>query len=584
MVLRELIAIFGLEFDGKGAEEAEEAIGDLKEQTEELAAALSGLFTATAVAAPFLLLTRMASDAQESLNLVEVAFEENAAAVLQWAETTSTAVGRSKFTLIDFVTQIGAVLRPITGSADAAAEMSTALTDLAVDLSSVFNKSEEDSVRAVISAMTGDLQSIKRFGIVMKEAALESFALSRGIQKNIKDLTSAELAQLRFNFIMEKGSVFLGDAAKTQFQFANSSRALRDALKDIGTELGLFLLPGFESSINATRELLVPVQASIRAFGEWAENTNLAVAAVAALGLILQGALLPTMLRMLPFIAAFAAFVLILDDAITAFEGGDSVLLNLAKTLDLLESEGFPGMEDRLAAILWLFNRLRDTVGATMAVISFGIQGLITGDFEDFRNATKLMNEDFLKFLERAGTAGKTVETILNAVTNLLVLNIGLFTALVKGVASGSTTPLRDFARAAKGLLSSTLGEYADLLALLTGGAPPGGAGVSAGSSAAGSPTAIHALQTPRVQRFVGGGSGAPLGVSLGQSSLDPAGLLSRGVTVHQGDQSFSFTVTQQAGESTEDFARRVSEIVDEKGEEREQSLFNSLVQTAGVQ
>lgn len=618
MVLRELIAIFGLEFDDKGAKDAEKAIGSLKQQTEELASALSGLFTATAVAAPFLVLTQMASNAQESLNLVDIAFEENGDAVLRWAEETSTAVGRSKFTLIDFVTQIGAVLRPLTGSADAASEMSTALAELGVDLASVFNRPEEDAIRAVLSAMTGETESIKRFGIVMKATALEAFALTQGIQGSVKDLGELELAQLRFNFIMSKGAVFLGDAAKTQFQFANSSRALRDAFKDLGTELGLFLLPGFEASINATRELLVPVQTAIRAFKDWAANTNLAVAAVAALGLILQGVLLPTLLRMLPFLAAFAAFAIILDDVITAFEGGDSVLLNLAKTMDKLEKEGFPGMSDGMAGIIWLFNRFRDVVGETVGVVSFGIQGLITGDFKDFSNAIQVIHDDFIGFLEGAGTAGEAVKVILNAITNLMILNGGLLVALVDSVSKGSTTPLRAFLLAAEGTARETLQEYKDLLGIEGSGAPLEQGATPAGvaprettpsapfeSSAArlaargaaaffssfggdgqmgGLVPLLQGLGAPNTQRFVGGGSGAPLGASLGQSSLDPAGLMSRGVTVQQGDQTFSFTVTQQAGENAEDFAQRVAEIVDQKGSEREETLFNSLVQTAGAQ
>ena len=60
----------------------------------------------------------------------------------------------------------------------AAYDMSTALTGLAGDVASFYNISQDEAYTKLKSVFTGETESLKDLGIVMTQAALDSYALS----------------------------------------------------------------------------------------------------------------------------------------------------------------------------------------------------------------------------------------------------------------------------------------------------------------------------------------------------------------------------------------------------------------------
>jgi hypothetical protein len=75
------------------------------------------------------------------------------------------------------------------------------------------------------------------------------------------------------------------------------------------------------------------------------------------------------------------------------------------------------------------------------------------------------------------------------------------------------------------------------------------------------------------------GGGLSPSMVQASPSSIDAAGLANRQVTVQAGDQKVEINVSQEPGESPEDFAQRVAEIVRDENVKHNEDLYHSLVQ-----
>lgn len=322
-ILRDIAARLGLQLDKKSFVTAERTIGGLTAQLGQLGAIVIGSGAAVAIGK----VISLGSDANETLNVLNTSFGENSQRVQQWASDFAGAAGRSEYELREMSGTLGSILNPLMEkNAEVAADMSTRLTELAVDLGSFFNKTDTEALDALRSGITGESEPLKRFGIVMSEATLAAFALEQGIGKSVKSMSIAEKTALRYNFILQQTELAHGDAAKTSEGWANASKALIGVLKDLGTRLGLTILPFAEKVVTSTRNL-------IRSFLEWQKGTNFlkaalivlgAIAAKVAIGLLIAWA--PVLLPILKFVAIVTVAALILDDFLTFMEGGDSVI------------------------------------------------------------------------------------------------------------------------------------------------------------------------------------------------------------------------------------------------------------------
>ena len=549
MILRELLAVFGLSYDERGQQQAEKGLDKLKVQADDLANVFGQILAAGAIGAPFVLLAEMASDAQENLNLLELAFGENSDAIVDWSNEAGPAMGRSRFTLRELAAEFGGLLQPMLGTTEALSDMSKGLSQMAVDLSSARNIEENEALRALQSGLSGNILSMRRFGVDLRAARVESEALAQGINKSTQEMTQGELASIRYSIIMQDLAFIQGDAAATQDLYANSTRAMRDALKDIGTELGFFLLPAFEENLATTRDMLVPLASMAQLFRAWAEDTNLAKAALLGLSVAMGAILLPLLLKIVPLLLGFAAFVIIMDDVITAFQGGNSVLLLFAESMDELEKAGFPGFGTAAKIAMTVLNRFRDVIGAVMAVLFALFEGLTTGNFKLFTDTINTVRESFDNWLEGLGAWGKGIKAFLSVLVNQFVALGGIISAVIQAISTGSLSPLKGAVEGLKGLFNDTKGD-------------------------------VNAVFGGSAQTFVNGGGTAATGGPRASSS---PGLAGGRVSVTEGDKTYNMNIQQEPGENSEDFANRVVEIIGEQESQRNEALFTELVPVGGT-
>ena len=187
-----------------------------------------------------------ASDLEESANVVNVVFGENNS-VSKWAEENASAFNLSRLEAEKFAGTMGAVLTPSGLGIDVIEEMSINLTQLSGDLGSLWNKSSEEAFNALRSAITGETEPMKNFGVVMTQVNLEAYMLTQGINKQWKELTQAEQALVRYNYILENTKTAQGDAMRTADGYANASKQLELAIENVGNAFGQGLLPGLTS-------------------------------------------------------------------------------------------------------------------------------------------------------------------------------------------------------------------------------------------------------------------------------------------------------------------------------------------------
>ena len=199
---------------------------------------------------------KLASDFQESLNKVDVAFKGSSNEVRDFAKTTLESFGIAEGTALDMAALFGDMATSMGVSTSEAAKLSTSLVGLAGDLASFKNMNIEEVTTALNGVFTGETESLKRLGIVMTEANLAQFALEQGTLKNIKSFTQAEKVQLRYAFVMAKSENAIGDFARTSDGAANQMRKFQEGMKELGALFGEVILPLFTKVVTKLNSIL----------------------------------------------------------------------------------------------------------------------------------------------------------------------------------------------------------------------------------------------------------------------------------------------------------------------------------------
>lgn len=230
---------------------------------------------------------QMASDFEENVNKVDVAFKDNAATVMAWSETALESFGLSQNSALEAASLFGDMGTAMGLSTGEAANMSTSLTGLAGDLASFKNIGIDQAQTALSGVFTGEGEALKTLGVVMQDSTLEAFALAQGTEKAYDEMSQAEKVALRYAFVMDATKNAQGDFANTSDGAANSSRTLTETLKELGVSFGQVLLPVITPIIQKITEL-------VKWFGSLGQGTKTAIVIVAgvfaALGPLLLGA------------------------------------------------------------------------------------------------------------------------------------------------------------------------------------------------------------------------------------------------------------------------------------------------------
>ncbi len=197
------------------------------------------------------------SDYNESLNKVDVAFGDNSDEVEKWSKSTLKNSGLAQGTALDMAAQFGDMSTSMGLSTDKASNMSTSMVGLAGDMASFKNIDIDRAYTALNGVFTGEGEALKSLGVVMTQTNLEQYAMSEGFNKQIKDMSQAELVQLRYAYVMDKTKNAQGDFAATSDQAANSTRVFSESAKELAANAGQVLLPLFTPVIQMGSQMMI---------------------------------------------------------------------------------------------------------------------------------------------------------------------------------------------------------------------------------------------------------------------------------------------------------------------------------------
>lgn len=163
-------------------------------------------------------------------------------------------------------------------ASDKAYILSKNLTQLAYDESSYWNKDTATTFTAISSAISGELEPIRRLGVDLSQARLQQELLALGFNKQVSTLSQADKAVLRYIAIMKQTTNIQGNLAQTISSPANMVRILKSEISQLAKAVGQLLYPAFKAilpvliaAVDLIKEFVVSL-ASV--FGQKIEFTD----------------------------------------------------------------------------------------------------------------------------------------------------------------------------------------------------------------------------------------------------------------------------------------------------------------------
>ena len=185
----------------------------------------------------------VAADAEEITNKFNVVFGESAESASAFADTLGEATGRSSTKLREMLSALQDTFVPLGFAREESAKLSKALSRLSLDVASFNNRADDEVMKAFQSAIVGNHEAVRGFGIVLTEASVKEEALRTGIIESNRELTSQEKVLARVSLIYRSTGDAQGDLIKTQGSYTNQLKAFNDQLFELQRQIGETLMP-----------------------------------------------------------------------------------------------------------------------------------------------------------------------------------------------------------------------------------------------------------------------------------------------------------------------------------------------------
>lgn len=254
---------------GKGAANLKSQFAALGTSVKKLGSLIAAAFSVTAIVNFAKEAIELGSDLQEVQNVVDVTFTAMNEQVNEFAKNAATTAGLSETMAKQYVGTFGAMAKSFQFTEEEAYNMSTGLTQLAGDVASFYNLTQDTAYTKLKSVFTGETESLKDLGVVMTQTALDDFALRKGLGKTTSEMTEQEKVALRYQFVMEQLSAASGDFIRTQDGWANQTRILSLQFDQLKATLGQGLINALTPAIKVLNQIIAKLQTAAEAFRDF---------------------------------------------------------------------------------------------------------------------------------------------------------------------------------------------------------------------------------------------------------------------------------------------------------------------------
>jgi hypothetical protein len=257
------------------------AFAGLKSLLSSRMAILGGASVVGAIGAGYVKAAMAASDFNEQVNKVATVFGPAARTVMAEADAMARKFGVSKIVYMDAAGQIGLIGKAAGMSQAQAAGLANQFTKLAMDASSFYNVPLEEALAAIRSGLVGETEPLRRFGVLLSDAAMKTEAVKMGIIRAGQEMSEQEKVIVRVSLITKGLTDANGDLAKTSDQTANRLRAAWGRIDNAFISIGQAVSPLTEALLDMAERGLGGLEAYLventASWKEWIQGVTTAI-------------------------------------------------------------------------------------------------------------------------------------------------------------------------------------------------------------------------------------------------------------------------------------------------------------------
>ena len=215
-----------------------------------------------------------ASDMAEAINLFNVAMKGGREEGTKWIANLSEMSGMDMTNLMSITGLFYEMGAAVEMPHQAAMKLSKDLTELSMDISSLYNIDLETVTQNMTSGIRGMSRSVVKYGMDIRASTVEAFARTKyGITEQYETMNETNRIILRYLVMLDQASDSNSDFARTIEQPANQLRVFKQQIVSISREIGRFVIDAIEPLLYKINGLVMALRNIIKFvadfFGLW---------------------------------------------------------------------------------------------------------------------------------------------------------------------------------------------------------------------------------------------------------------------------------------------------------------------------
>ncbi|MCK9254090.1 MAG: hypothetical protein M0P55_15175, partial [Clostridiales bacterium] len=186
---------------------------------------------------------KLASDLEETQNKFNVVFRGMTGQAEAWAKVLQDSYIMTREESKRYLASVQDLLVPMGMAREEAGALSFEIVKLSADMGSFNNVPTAQVMADIQSALVGNYETMKKYGVVLNATTVQEKALAMGLAATKDELTAAHRAQAAYQLILAGSADAIGDISRSSESYANQMRLLNKNITEMKTTLGEALLP-----------------------------------------------------------------------------------------------------------------------------------------------------------------------------------------------------------------------------------------------------------------------------------------------------------------------------------------------------
>lgn len=204
----------------------------------------------------------------EIQNMFTVAMGESNQAAEDFVKHIQEIYGLDPSNIMRYTSMFYQLASAVDTPTEAAEKMSKGLTQMTVDIASLFDMPIDNVMENLSSGMQGMSRAVRKYGMDIRNTTLEQTALSLGISRSVSEMSEADRQGLRYITMMRQAAVATGDFGKTIESPANQLRVFKEQVSQLARAIGNFFIPILSAVLPYLNGFIMALRTILGFFGK----------------------------------------------------------------------------------------------------------------------------------------------------------------------------------------------------------------------------------------------------------------------------------------------------------------------------